>query len=166
MTGTETGEDKLCPASVHDAFSRRALGCAMGERQDAALVSASLQMAAATRVGTMDGVVFHSDRGPEYTSGAYNTLCGQLGVVQPVGPVGPALDSAAAESFHSTVKAGYIHRHLFATRAGARLKTATRIADFCNTRRRHSAADGLPLVEFERIINHKRAEAHHEARAA
>ncbi|MFF4410831.1 IS3 family transposase [Streptomyces sp. NPDC001404] len=75
MTEIETGEGKLYLASVHDAFSRRVLGYAMGERHDASLVSASLQMAAATRGGSVNGVIFHSDRGSEYTSEAYNSLC-------------------------------------------------------------------------------------------
>ncbi|MFI9081652.1 IS3 family transposase [Streptomyces sioyaensis] len=166
MTEIETGEGKLYLASVHDAYSRRVLGYAMGERHDASLVSASLQMAAATRGGSVDGVIFHSDRGSEYTSEAYNSLCGRLGVVQSMGRVGSALDNAAAESFHSSIKAEYIRRHRFATRAEARLKIATWIADFFNTRRRHSAAGGLAPAEFERIINQKRAEARPQARAA
>ncbi|MFD5513810.1 integrase core domain-containing protein [Streptomyces sp. NPDC127051] len=83
-----------------------------------------------------------------------------------MGRVGPALDNAAAESFHSSVKAEYVHRHHFATRAEARLKTATWIADFFNTRRRHSAAGGLPPVEFERTITDARTRAQQEDRAA
>jgi hypothetical protein len=43
--------------------------------------------------------------------------------------------NAAAESFNSTIKVEYIHRHRFATRAEARLKIATWIVDFYNTRR-------------------------------
>ncbi|GGJ72303.1 hypothetical protein [Streptomyces brasiliensis] len=35
MTEIDTGEGTLYLASVHDAFSRRALGYAMGERHDA-----------------------------------------------------------------------------------------------------------------------------------
>ncbi|WP_327434629.1 hypothetical protein [Streptomyces sp. NBC_01236] len=45
MTEIDTGEGRLDRASVHDAFSRRALVYAMGKRHDAALVSAALQMA-------------------------------------------------------------------------------------------------------------------------
>ncbi|WP_446750727.1 integrase core domain-containing protein [Streptomyces sp. WZ-12] len=74
--------------------------------------------------------------------------------------------NAAAESFHSSIKVEYIHRHRFATRAGARLKIATWITDFFNTRRRHSAAGGLPPVEFERTITEARMRAHQEDRAA
>jgi transposase InsO family protein len=60
MTEIDTGEGKLCLASVHAAFSRRALGYAMGERHDAALVSAALQRAIAARGGQVDGVIFHT----------------------------------------------------------------------------------------------------------
>ncbi|WP_282202960.1 IS3 family transposase [Kitasatospora fiedleri] len=166
MTEIDTGEGRLYLATVIDLFSRRLLGYAMGVHHDAALVSASLRMAATTGGGQVDGVVFHNDRGSEYSSRAYNELCDRLGVVQSTGRVGSALDNAAAESFHSTIKVEYIHRHRFATRAEARLKIATWITDFYNTRRRHSAAGGLSPVEFERIISEARAEAHQKAPAA
>src|SRR6266511_2281623 len=55
-----------------------------------------------------------------------------------MGRVGSALDNAAAEAFNSTIKVEYIHRHRFRTRAEARLRIATWIVDFYNTRRRHS----------------------------
>ncbi|WP_419197568.1 integrase core domain-containing protein [Microbispora hainanensis] len=80
-----------------------------------------------------------------------------------------ALDNAAAESFNSTLKVEFVHRHHFATRAEARVKIATWIADFYNTRRRHSAADGLPPIEFEQQIMAARTAARaraHEAIAA
>ncbi len=65
MTEIVTGEGKVYCASVIDLFSRRALGYALGEHHDAQLVTAALQMAAATRGGDVDGVIFHSDRGSE-----------------------------------------------------------------------------------------------------
>jgi transposase InsO family protein len=166
MTEIETGEGKIYLATVIDAFSRRCLGYAMGEHHDAALVGASLQMAAATRGGGMDGTIFHSDRGSEYTSEAYNTLCDHLGVVQSMGRVGSALDHAAAESFNSLIKVEYIHRRRFATRTEARLKIATWITGFYNPRRRHSAAGGLPPEEYERIISEARRQHGQKHQAA
>ncbi|MEU3498429.1 integrase core domain-containing protein [Kitasatospora cineracea] len=149
-----------------DLFSPRLLGYATGAHHDAALVSASLEMAAATRGGQVNGVIFHSNRGSEYCSAAYSSLCARLGVVQSMGRVGSALDNAAAESFHTTIKVEYVHRCRFATRTEARLKIATWITGFYNTRRRHSAAGGLPPVEFERIISKARAETYQEAESA
>jgi transposase InsO family protein len=50
-------------------------------------------------------------------------------------------------------------RHPFATRAEAGVKVATWIADFYNTHHRHSAADGLPPIEYEQQIMAARAAA-------
>ena len=69
-----------------------------------------------------------------------------------MGRVGSALDYAVSESFKSTIKVEYIHRHRFRTRAEARLKVATWIVDFYNPRRRHSACDGMSPIDYERIM--------------
>lgn len=60
----------------------------------------------------------------------------------------------------------YIHRHPFATRTEARLRIATWITGFYNPRRRHSAADGLPPEEFERIIIEARNQSGQRCQAA
>jgi transposase InsO family protein len=65
LTEVDTDEGKLYLATVLDLFSRRMLGYAMSEHHDAALAVAALRMAAASRGGTVDGVIFHSDRGSE-----------------------------------------------------------------------------------------------------
>ncbi|MFF3160055.1 hypothetical protein ACFVRE_42880, partial [Streptomyces sp. NPDC057910] len=57
----------------------------------------------------------------------------------------------------------YIHRHRFTTRTEARIKLATWIADFYNTRRRHTRAGGLPPTEFEQKISQQRDQAHQKA---
>ncbi len=67
-----------------------------------------------------------------------------------------------AESFNSVLKVEFVHRHAFATRAEARIRIATWISDFHNTRRRHSKAGGLPSVEFERLM--REASKAHQAR--
>jgi putative transposase len=152
MTEIVSDQSKLYLRVVIDLFSRRLLGHAMSEHHDAELIVASLNMAAATRGGHIDGVIFHSDRGSEYTSEAYETACRKLGVLQSMGRVGSALDNAAAESFNSTIKVEYIHRHRFTTRAEARLKISTWIVDFYNLRRRHSTCDGMSPIDYERFM--------------
>ncbi|MER6945908.1 integrase core domain-containing protein [Nonomuraea sp. NPDC000554] len=78
------------------------------------------------------------------TAARYQDLCGCPGVARSMGRAGCALDDAAAEALNSTVE--YVHRHRFRTKAEARLKIATWIADFYDTTRRHSAGDGLPPI--------------------
>ncbi|GLW12004.1 hypothetical protein Misp01_71320 [Microtetraspora sp. NBRC 13810] len=157
VTEIPTEEGKLYLATVEDLFSRRLLGYAMSAHHDAALTVAALQMAAVTRGGTVDGVIFHTDRGSEYTAARFQAACRHWGVVQSMGRVGCALDNAAAESFNSTLKVEFTRRHHFTTRDQARVRIATWIADFYNTRRRHATADGLPPIEYEQRIMTARA---------
>ncbi|MDZ5441563.1 IS3 family transposase [Micromonospora sp. 4G57] len=161
ITEVTTDEGKLYLATVIDLYSRRLLGYAMSAHHDAELTTATLSMAAATRGATVDGVIFHSDRGSEYTAADYAKACKRLGVAQSMGRVGCALDNAAAEAFNSTIKVEYIHRQRFRTRSEARIKIATWIVDFYNLRRRHSACDGMSPIDYERFMAHAR-----EARAA
>ncbi len=63
VTQIDTDQGPLYLATTEDLFSRRMLGHALSEHHDANLVVASLQMAAATRDGNVDGVIFHTDRG-------------------------------------------------------------------------------------------------------
>jgi transposase InsO family protein len=157
VTQIDTDEGPVCLAATEDLWSRRMLGHAMSEHHDAELVVASLRMAAAVRGGEVDGVIFHTDRGSEYTAARTAAACRALGAVQSMGRVGSALDNAAAESFNSTLKVEFVHRHRFATRAEAQIKIATWIADFYNTTRRHSANDGLAPIPFEHRIARTRS---------
>jgi putative transposase len=152
LTEIVTDEGKMYLATVIDLFSRRLLGYAMSLHHDAEVAVASLNMAQATRGGDVEGVIFHSDRGSEYTAEAFEIACGKLGVTQSMARVGSALDNAAAEAFNSTVKVEYIHRQHFRTRQEARLKISTWIVDFYNHRRRHSACDGMSPVNYERYM--------------
>jgi transposase InsO family protein len=149
MTEIVTGEGKLCLATVIDLFSRRLLGYAMGAHHDAGLVVASLQMAAATRGGDVRGVIFHSDRGSEYGSRRFRRVCRRLGVTQSMGRVGSCFDNAVSEAFNSVLKVEYVHRQTFATRAEARLRIATWITGFYNTRRLHSVCGYRSPIDHE-----------------
>jgi transposase InsO family protein len=165
VTQIDTGEGPLYLATTEDLFSRRMLGHAMSAHHDAALVVASLQMAATVRGGNVDGVIFHTDRGSEYTAAKSAAACRALGIVQSMGRVGCALDNAAAEAFNSTLKVEFAHRQTFTTRAEARLKIATWIADFYNTHRRHTANDGLAPITFERQMAQARRASTDQLRA-
>ncbi|MCP9956149.1 IS3 family transposase [Streptomyces sudanensis] len=150
MTEIDTGEGKLYLATVIDLFSRRLLGYAMGARHDAELVVASLNMAAATRGGDVRGVIMHTDRGSEYCSRKFKRVCRRLGIVQSMGRVGSCFDNAVSEAFNSVLKVEYVHRHTFRTRTEARIKIATWITDFYNTRRLHSVCGFKSPIDYER----------------
>ncbi|WP_255349004.1 DDE-type integrase/transposase/recombinase [Micromonospora sp. ATCC 39149] len=158
MTEIVTDQGKLYLATVIDLFSRRLLGYAMSEYHDAALIVASLNMAAATRCGTVDGVIFHSDRG-----GRQRGLRDRLPASGRAAVHGPGRLCAGQRRrgiLNSTIKVEYIHRHRFTTRVEARLKISTWIVDFYNLRRRHSTCDGMSPIDYGHfMVEAKRTEA-------
>ena len=148
LTEIPTEEGKLYLATVEDLASRRIPGFALSEHHDAELATAALQMAVAIRGGDVRGVIFHSDKGSEYTASAFEGVCARLGITQSMGRVGSALDNAAAESFNSTLEWELLSRHRFATKVEARRAVAGFI-DRYNRLRRHSTCAMRSPIDFE-----------------
>ena len=138
-------------ASVLDMASRRVLGFALGEHHDAALAYGALAMAVAVRGGQVPGVIFHSDRGSEYTAGAFRAACQRLSISQSMGRPGSALDNAVIESWHSTLEFELRSLESFATKAAARARVPAWIHDY-NHNRRHSACQMMSPVDYERAL--------------
>lgn len=148
ITYVPTGEGFLYLATVLDVFSRKVVGWAMGARQTAALVQSALDMA--LQVRSASGVVFHSDRGSQYTSLAFTRRCQQAGLLQSMGSAGDCYDNAMAESFFATVECELLQRTSFASREEAKNAIFRFLEGFYNRRRRHSALGYLSPVAFER----------------
>jgi putative transposase len=89
---------------VIDIASRRVVGFALAEQLRTELVADALTNAVAAR-DPAPGVVFHADRGCQYTSGAYATLAEDLTVTLSSGRTGQCWDNALAESFFASLKA-------------------------------------------------------------
>jgi transposase InsO family protein len=152
ITYLRTGEGWLFLATVIDLYSRRVIGWSVAAHMRTTLVADALQMAIATRGGTVEGVVFHTDRGSQYTSSEFGDLCRQLGVTQSMGATGVCWDNAAAESFFGTLKRELAHRRRWATRAEARPDLIRWIEGWFNTRRMHSSIYYNSPVEHEELF--------------
>ncbi len=119
ITYVATWEGWLYVATVIDLASRRVVGWAMADHMRAELVCDALSMAiAARRPGP--GLIFHSDRGTQYTSAEYAQLLETNGIVQSFSRPRQCWDNAVAESWFSTLKNELIHRRAWPTRAQAR----------------------------------------------
>lgn len=100
-----TDQRPVFVASVEDLYSRRMAGLATSDRcPTAEFAVAALNMAAAARGGSAQGLIFHTDRGSQYTSTDFAQACCRLGVTQSMRRTGSALDNAAAESLFSTLQ--------------------------------------------------------------
>src|SRR5215208_1393832 len=103
ITYLPTWEGWLYLATVIDIASRRIVGFAVAEHLRTELVADALTNAVAAR-DPAAGVVFHADRGCQYTSGHYATLAGDLQVTLSHGRTGQCWDNALAESFFASLK--------------------------------------------------------------
>jgi putative transposase len=149
VTYIPTDEGWLYPASVLDLASRHLLGYSMSAHHDATLVTDALEAAVATRGGQpMDGTIFHSDRGAEYTSAACTDACQRLGLRRSMSRTGSCLDNAVAESWFASLKVELVDRQHYRTRAEARAAIFAWIAWY-NRFRLHSTNDYLPPIEWE-----------------
>ena len=78
----DTGEGPVFLATVEDLFSRRMLGFAQSDRHPTAqLATDAINMAAAVRGGGVAGVIFHTDKGSQYTS-EFAAACAKLKITQ------------------------------------------------------------------------------------
>lgn len=150
ITYLRTGQGWAYLCVVRDGHSRRVLGRTVADTMHTDLVEAALEQAVALRGALPRKVIFHADRGGQYTSAQLAQAARRLGVLRSMGRTGVCWDNAAAESFWSTFKNEYYHRHVFATIADARRGAYAWIDGWYNARRRHTSLGYLSPLEYER----------------
>jgi len=148
ITYVRTWEGWLYLATVIDLASRRVVGWAMAEHMRAELVCDALCMAVEAR-GPAPGLIFHSDRGSQYTSADFQRLLASHQIQQSLSRPRQCWDNAVAESWFSTLKLELIYREPLATRARARQAIFEFIEVFYNRRRLHSSLDYVTPAEYE-----------------
>ena len=150
ITYIATWEGWAYLATVIDLASRRVVGWALADHMRSELVEDALSMAFAHRAPEK-GVIFHSDRGCQYTSRDFAELAGTNGVVLSVGRKGECWDNAVAESFFATIKRELIDTRSWPTRTGLRRGVFEYIEGWYNTRRLHSTLGYLSPAQYEAV---------------
>jgi transposase InsO family protein len=136
-------------ATVIDLYSRRVIGYSIADHMRTELITDAIDAAVATRGGQVAGVVFHSDRGAQYTSAEFATVCAQHDVARSMGRVGSSYDNAAAESLFASLKRELLHGRRYTSPQQLRLDVFEWLANY-NTRRRHSAIGYQTPAGYER----------------
>lgn len=136
-------------AAIVDVFSRKVVGWALSDDLSTALVSNALDAALRHR-RPGKGLVLHSDRGCQFTSGAFRKRLAEAGIVSSMGRTGDCYDNALMESFFATLECELFDRSVFASTTDARLGVFSFVEGFYNPRRRYSALDYLSPDDYER----------------
>jgi putative transposase len=152
ITAIWTYEGWLYLAVVLDLYSHRVIGWAMAATQDEALIERAFQMALLGRQPPA-GVLFHSDRGSQYTSEAYRGLLANVGVTVSMSRTGNCYYNAVTESFFGTLKGECVERTSFQTRGQARQTIFEYVECFYNRVRRHSTLGYVSPAAFEQLVS-------------
>lgn len=152
ITYVRTWEGWAFLATVIDLHSRALVGWALDTHMRTSLVTDALDMALQDRKPA-GPVIFHSDRGTQYTSHEMAEYCRKKHIRRSMGRTGVCYDNAVAESFFATYKKELVHTRPWPTLRRLRRETFLWIEGYYNTRRRHSVLGYLTPREFEQGYN-------------
>lgn len=135
-------------ATVIDLHSRALVGWAIDDHMRTSLVTDALDMALENR-RPLAGVIFHSDRGTQYTSAEFDNYCRDNGIQRSLGKTGICYDNAVSESFFATYKKELIHTRPWPDIARLKRESEDWFKNYYNTVRRHSSLGYLTPSEHE-----------------
>ena len=148
ITYVRTVEGWVYTATVIDLYSRKVVGYAVAAPLRSSLMIEALAAALLTRKPPA-GVIFHSDRGCQYTSQEFADFCAVNGVRRSMGRRATCYDNAVSESFFATYKKELIHTRPWDDLTQVRQHTFLWIESYYNRRRRHSTLNYLTPIEYE-----------------
>ena len=140
-------------ATVIDLHSRAVVGWAIADHMRTELVTDALKMALERR-RPPQGIIFHSDRGAQYTSGEFAEFCQANGIRRSLGRTGICYDNAVAESFFASYKKELIHTRPWPDLKAVKKATFEWIEMYYNRTRRHSTLGYLTPHEYELGYRH------------
>jgi len=150
VTYLKTGEGWMYLAIVMDLYSRRIVGWHIDKRMTTDLVSKAMIKAYNHRQPPK-GLVFHSDRGSQYTSKQYRKLLAGYGIRASMGDVGACWDNAVVERFFGSLKHDWIFKIAQPTREHMKKDVAAYMR-YYNLVRLHTANGDLSPINYENSL--------------
>ena len=123
----------------------------MSSRLTTDLVLRAFWMAVITRKPAK-GLIFHSDRGSQYTSGGFAKALGRCGMVRSMSRRGNCWDNAPCEAFFSSLKIELMDGKAFPSREAAQMAIFEYMEVFYNRERLHSSLGYRTPAEYEAAL--------------
>ena len=150
VTYCRTAEGWMYLAVVMDLYSRRIVGWHMDKRMTTDLVCKALTRAYSLRQPPAR-LVFHSDRGSQYTSKRYRKLLRSCKMRASMGDVGACWDSAVVERFFGSLKHDWLYKVAQPTREHMKADVAAYMR-YYNLERLHTANGDMSPVDYENTL--------------
>jgi len=108
ITEVPCADGKLYVAPVLDCYDGAIVGLAMDDNMRKELCISAFEQACRTH--SAFGMIFHSDRGSQYTSSDFRASLKKHGAIQSMSGTGRCYDNARMESFFATLKKEKLYR--------------------------------------------------------
>jgi len=148
ITYIQTDEGWLYLAVVLDLYSRQVVGWSMQPHMQTSLVTDALRMAWFRRRPEL-GLIFHSDRGSQYCSHAFQDVLSAYGMQSSMSRKGNCWDNAPTESLWGSLKVGRLYGMRFETQRQAMDEVIDWLT-YYNHRRLHSTLNYISPMQFEK----------------
>ena len=148
ITYIKTGKGFCYLCVVLDLYSRKVVGWKVGKRINSQFVIAAVEDALLKRERPA-GLLFHSDRGSQYTSKQFRDYADRNGILQSFSAPGYPYDNAVVESFFKFMKKEELKRRHFENEEEVKMSAMSYIEGYYNPRRPHGANDMLSPDEKE-----------------
>ena len=110
VTYFKLGQNHFYVCVIIDLFSRKVVSHKISKKNSTQLITSTFKMACETRQPN-PGLIFHSDRGSQYTSHRLQQLLHEHGMIRSFSNSGRPHDNAVAESFlRRSKKRNYFER--------------------------------------------------------
>jgi transposase InsO family protein len=133
---------------VMDLYSRMIVGWKVNNSQNENIIIHTVKKALLWRNPDY-GLIFHSDRGTQFSSERVKHILQSNGIQQSMGAKGTCYDNAVLESFFSTLKKELIYREKYQDIDELQKSLFEYIEIFYNRQRKHSTLGYLSPFEFE-----------------
>lgn len=137
----------LC--AIIDLFSRKVIAFKLSNKMDTNLAIETVNQAVAAR-GKSTGIIFHTDRGCQFTSSAFRRHLDNLSMIQSFSAKGHPYDNAVMECFFKYLKKEEVNRKTYSSFGDLHICLFKYINGFYNSVRPHSHNNGLSPISAEK----------------
>jgi len=149
FTYVKVGRKFYYICAILDLYSRKVIACRIRSKIDRFLAIDTLRDAVRLRDVSI-GILFHTDRGSQFTSGDFRKVIDELGMVQSFSAKGHPYDNAVMECFFKYLKKEELDRRNYRSVEQLEQSLLSYISGFYNPRRPHSHNHGLSPNQAEK----------------